>query len=213
MLLEKERKKVVEFSIKLLENGLTNETGGNISILNKELNLFAISPSGKDYYSVKANDVVIMDINGEVVEGNLKPSSEFQMHRMIYKNFQGAEAVIHCHSPYATALSILNEELPASNYLVAVGGGNNIRCTKYESFGTKEIALEAVKALKDRKACLLANHGQIAYSNTIESAYSIASTIEECSMTYMIAKASGVPKILNDGEMEFMVEKFKNYRN
>lgn len=212
MLLENERKKIIQHSIRMLEKGLTNETGGNISIINRDLNLFAISPSGKDYYSLTPEDIVILDMDGEVVEGELKPSSESEMHRLIYKNFKDAGAVVHCHSPYATALSILNEDLPASNYLVAVGGGKDVKCTEYRSFGTKDIALEAIKALKDRTACLLANHGQITYSTTIESAFSIASTVEECAMTYMIARSAGAPKILSDDEMEFMVKKFKTYR-
>ena len=212
MLLENERRKIVEYSIKMLEKGLTNETGGNISILNKELNLFAISPSGRDYLTTTPEDVVVLDLDGNVVEGKLKPSSEIEMHRLIYVHYKDASAVVHCHSPYATALSILNEDLPASNYLVAVGGGNNIRCTTYKSFGSKDIALEAVKALENRKACLLANHGQIGYSNTIESAFSLVSTVEECSKTYMIARAAGTPKILSDEEMAFMVEKFVDYR-
>lgn len=212
MLLLDERKKIIQHSIKMLEKGLTNETGGNISIINRDLNLFAISPSGRDYYSLTPEDIVILDMDGEIVDGELKPSSESEMHRLIYKNFKEAGAVVHCHSPYATALSILNEDLPASNYLVAVGGGKDIKCTEYRSFGTKDIALEAIKALKNRTACLLANHGQITYSTTIESAFSIASTVEECAMTYMIARSAGVPKILSDDEMDFMVKKFKTYR-
>lgn len=212
MLLKKERQKVIEYCIRLLETGLTKGTGGNISILNSKTKYFAISPSGKDYNSIKIEDIVIMDLDGNLVEGSLKPSTEFEMHRQIYINHPDAKAVVHCHSPYATALSILNEDLPASNYLVAIGGGNDIKCTKYKSFGTIDIALEALRALEFRKACLLANHGQIAYSHSIDSAFNIASTVEECAMTYMIARSAGTPRILSESEMEYMATKFQTYR-
>lgn len=160
---------------------------------------------------MKKEDVVVMDFEGNIIDGNRKPSSEYQMHTIIYKEYPDTRAIVHCHSVYSTALSILRENLPAFNYLVACAGGNDIKCAKYESFGSKEIGLSAVKALKNRKACLLANHGQIALATSIEKAFSIASTVEECAMTYMIARSVGKPVILDDKEMEYMVEKFKTY--
>lgn len=211
MILQKEREDIVRYCRKMIESGLTKGTGGNISIFNKDKNLIAISSSGQDYFEMEADDVAVIDLYGNKVEGNRKPSSEYQMHILIYQNYPEASAVVHCHSVYATSLSILREDLPASNYLLASGGGNNIKCAKYESFGTKEIGIACVEALVDRKACLLANHGQIAYANSLEKAFSIASTIEECAMTYMIARSVGKPVILDDKEMEFMVEKFKGY--
>lgn len=211
MLLEIERKLIVKYCRKLIEDGLTKGTGGNISIINRDKGYIAISSSGQNYFEMEAEDVAIIDLQGRIIEGNKKPSSEYQMHSLIYENYPGANAVVHCHSVYATALSILREELPASNYLLASGGGNNIKCAKYESFGTKEIGLACVEALKDRYACLLANHGQITYSDSVEKAFSIASTIEECAMTYMIARSVGKPVILDEKEMEFMVERFKGY--
>ncbi len=211
MLLKSEREKIVIYCRKLIETGLTKGTGGNISIVDREHGYIAISSSGQDYYEMEASDVAVIDFEGNIIEGNRKPSSEYQMHTMIYKNFPQASSVVHCHSVYATSLSILREDLPASNYLLASGGGNNVRCSKYASFGSKEIGLACVEALKDRKACLLANHGQITYAESIEKAFSIASTIEECAMTYMIARSVGKPVILDDKEMEFMVGKFKGY--
>lgn len=211
MLVENERKQIVEFCQKMITSGLTKGTGGNISVYDRKSKLVAISSSGQDYFEMSKSDVCVMDLDGKVIEGDKKPSSEYQMHLLIYKNFPKARAVVHCHSVYATALSILREELPASNYLVASGGGNNIRCAKYASFGSLEIGEEAVKAMKDRKGCLLANHGQICYGESLEKAFSLASTIEECSMTYMIARSVGKPVILDKEEMDFMVEKFKSY--
>lgn len=211
MLLEKQKKDVITYCQKMIKSGLTKGTGGNISIIDREKSLMVISTSGQDYFEMKPDDIPVLDFDGNIVEGKRKPSTELQMHTMIYKNYPEANAIVHCHSVYATSLSILREELPASNYLVASGGGNNVRCAEYQSFGTKEIGMAAIAALVDRKACLLANHGQIAYGENIEKAFSLASTVEECSMTYMIARSVGKPFILDDNEMEFMKEKFKSY--
>jgi L-fuculose-phosphate aldolase len=210
MLLENQREKIVYFCQKMININLTKGTGGNISIFDEDTGYIAISSSGQDYFSMKKSDVAVIDLDGNLIEGR-KQSSEYQMHILIYKNFPKARSIVHCHSVYATALSILRENLPASNYLIASAGGKDIKCARYESFGTKEIGLAAVAALKDRYACLLANHGQIAYGESIERAFSIASTVEECAMTYMIARSVGNPVILDDEEMEFMVEKFKSY--
>lgn len=211
MLLKKEREEIVKYCREMINTGLTKGTGGNISILNREENILAISTSGQNYFEMTPKDVPVIDSLGNIIEGNKKPSSELMMHTMIYKYFPHVNAIVHCHSTYATALSILREDLPASNYLLATGGGNNIRCSEYASFGTEEIAQKVVDALKDRNACLLANHGQIACSNNVKKAFSIASTVEECAQTYMIARSCGKPYILSDEEMEFMVEKFKTY--
>lgn len=211
MLLENQRKDVVDYCRKMIQSGLTKGTGGNISIIDRVQKLIVISTSGQDYFEMKPEDVPVLDFDGNIIVGNKKPSTELQMHTMIYKNYPEANAIVHCHSVYATSLSILREDLPASNYLVASGGGNNVKCAEYQSFGTKEIGMAAVAALVDRKACLLANHGQIAYGENIEKAFSIASTVEECCMTYIIARSVGKPFILNDNEMEFMKEKFKSY--
>lgn len=211
MKLQKERELVVEYGKKMITEGLTQGTGGNVSIYNREEGLWCISPSGIDYFQTKPEDVVVLDIEGNIVEGDKKPSSESEMHRLIYVNYPQANAVFHCHSTYATALSILREELPASNYLVADAGGNNVRCAEYATFGTKEIGENAVKALEGRRACLLANHGQITFSNTIQSAFGVARMVEQCSETYLIARAAGKPVILPDEEMELMLEKFQWY--
>lgn len=211
MLLQKERELVVEYGKKMITEGLTQGTGGNVSVYNREEGLWCISPSGIDYFETAPEDVVVMDIEGNIVEGNCKPSSEMEMHRLIYMNFPQANAVFHCHSTYATALSILREDLPASNYLVADGGGNNVRCSEYATFGTREIGEAAVKAMQGRRACLLANHGQITFAGNLKSAFGVARMVEQCSQTYLIARAAGVPKILDDEEMERMLVKFESY--
>ncbi|MDO4662608.1 MAG: L-fuculose-phosphate aldolase [Tissierellia bacterium] len=211
MLMEKQRQQIVEYSRKLTTENLTSGTGGNISIIDRNTNTFAISPSGIDYFKMKKEDVVVINLDGKVIEGDRKPSSEFEMHRLIYKNKDDAKAIVHCHSTYATSLSINRMDLPASHYIVADLGGCDVKCAKYETYGTKEIALSALDALKERYACLLANHGQIAYTDTIEKAFDRAITVEWLSKLYIISSQISKPFILDDEEMDKIVKKFQNY--
>lgn len=135
MLLQNEREDVVKYCRKMITAGLTKGTGGNISILNRELGLMAVSPSGIDYFETTAADVVVMDLAGNVVDGRRKPSSEYELHRIFYVRRQDMDAVVHTHSVYATVLATLRQPLPAASYLVAYSG-LDVRCAEYASFGT-----------------------------------------------------------------------------
>lgn len=211
MLMVEERKKVVEFGKKLITEGLTTGTGGNISIIDREKGYFCISPSGIDYFKTEVEDIVVMDLDGNVVEGDRKPSSEFEMHRLIYIDREEAGAVVHCHSTFATVLACNRMDLPASNYIIADGGGNNIRCADYATFGTKEIGEKAVEAMKDRRACLQANHGQITFGSNIDSAFGLAKTVEQLSKIHVFALSCGKPVLIDDEEVENIVNKFQSY--
>lgn len=210
MLLKEERELIVEYGKKLITHGLTKGTGGNISIYNRELRLMAISPSGIDYFETNPEDVVILNLAGEVVEGNRKPSSELEMHSIFYKKRDDINAIVHTHSAYATTISALNWDLPAVSYLVAYSG-LNVRCAKYASFGTSELAENAFEAMKDRRAVLLANHGLLAGAGDVINAFNIAEEIEFSAEIYYRAKSIGEPVILSEDEMKHMVEKFKTY--
>ncbi len=210
MLMQKERELVVEFGKKLITAGLTKGTGGNISIFDREQGLMAISPSGIDYFETLPEDVVIMDLDGKIVDGDKKPSSEHELHSIFYRERTDVDSVVHTHSPYATALATLGQGLPASNYLVALAGPD-VRCAPYASFGTKELAEAAYESMKDRYCVLLSNHGLVAGAKTIHSAFKIATLIEECCETYMIASSVGKPQILSEDEMKYMMERFKTY--
>lgn len=210
MLLQKEREDVVKYCRKLIQANLTKGTGGNISILNREQGLFAISASGIDYFEMEAEDVVVMDINGKVVDGIRKPSSEHELHRIFYTKRNDIDAVVHTHCIYCTVLATNREILPASNYMIALAG-KDVRCAEYASFGTIELANNAFEAMKDRKAVLLANHGLLAGSTDILNAFNIAEEIEFCAEVYVKARSIGKPVILDDKEMENMFEKFKTY--
>ncbi|RVU54214.1 L-fuculose-phosphate aldolase [Anaerosphaera multitolerans] len=211
MLMIEERKKIVEFGKKLITEGLTTGTGGNISIVDREKGYFAISPSGIDYFETEIEDIVIMDLEGNVVEGKRKPSSEFEMHRLIYLNREESGAVVHCHSTFATVLACNRMDLPASNYIIADAGGKDIKCAEYATFGTREIGEKAVEAMVGRRACLQANHGQITFGKTLESAFNLAKTVEQLSKIHVFASACGKPVIIDDEEVENIVHRFQNY--
>ncbi|TJX14569.1 L-fuculose-phosphate aldolase [Tissierella creatinini] len=210
MILIEEREKVVEYGIRLVTANLTKGTGGNISIFNRDKKLMAISPSGIEYEKIKPKDVVIMSLDGDIIDGERAPSSEFLLHKIFYENRDDISAMVHTHSRYATTLACLNWALPPIHYMVAVAG-IDVRCAKYATFGTRELAINAYEAMVDRKAVLLANHGLLAGDMTIERAFNIAEEIEYCAELYYRAKSIGDPIILNNEEMSNMIEKFKSY--
>jgi len=210
MLMEKERRLLVEYGQKLITSGLTRGTGGNLSIFSREEKLMAITPTGMDYFKTKLEDIVVMNLKGEIVDGNRMPSSEYEMHKIFYENREDINAIIHAHTVYATTLACLNWDLPPVHYLVALAG-HNVRCTKYATYGTKELAENALEAMKDRRAVILANHGLLAGANDLLNAFNIAEEIEYCSEIYCRVKSISDPVILQKEEMDLMVEKFKAY--
>ncbi|MCC3145688.1 L-fuculose-phosphate aldolase [Halanaerobium sp. Z-7514] len=210
MKLELERMKIIEFGKKLVDTGLTKGTGGNLSIYNPEKDLMAISPSGIPYYDIRLEDIVIMNLDGEIVEGQRKPSSEYEMHKIFYEKRDDIFSVVHCHSIYSTTISILREDLPASHYMIALAG-KNVRCADYATYGSKELAENAFAAMKDRYAVILANHGLLTGADCIENAFNTAEELEYVAETYYRARSIGEPVILPDKEMEKMKKKFKSY--
>lgn len=211
MILEKERKLVVEYGKKLLDTGLVTGTFGNISVYNEEEKLMAISPSGLDYYSTKPEDVVVLNLEGEKVDGERKPSSEHDMHRIFYMKRPGIKAVIHTHSTYATILACLNWNIPPLHYLVAYAG-KEVPCSKYEQFGTWELAESALETMGSGNACLLGNHGFLAAASTISYAFDVAEQIEFVSKLYYGTKTAGEPVLLNQEQIDVVQDAFKSYR-
>ncbi len=209
MLLQKEREDVVKYCQMLITHGLTKGTGGNISIFNREKGLYAISPSGIDYFETEPEDVVVMNLDGEVVDGDRKPSSEHALHRIFYTDRDDIDAVVHTHSTYSTVLATLREGLPASSYLVAFAG-LDVRCGDYASYGTPELATNTFEAMKDRNAAFMANHGLIAGGSDILNAFNIAEQIEQCAEVYVKARSIGTPVLLDEAEMERMIYSFNN---
>ncbi len=210
MKLELARSKIVKYGKKLLESGLTKGTGGNLSIYRPAKKLLAISPSGLDYHDIGLEDIVVMDLQGNIVEGRRKPSSEYEMHRIFYEKRQDIKAIVHCHSVYATTISLLRETLPAAHYMIALAG-KDVRCADYATFGTEELAHNAYKAMEDRYGVLLANHGLLTGGDCLENAFNTAEELEFVAETYYRARSIGEPVILSEEEMTKMKEEFKTY--
>lgn len=211
MLMEKERGLIVEYCQKLITHGLTRGTGGNISIYDPQQQLMAISPSGMDYFETEPEDVVVMDLSGNIIEGSRKPSVEHALHSIFYEKRQDIRAVVHTHSTYSVILASLRWDLPAAFYLIALSGGPDVRCAEYARFGTRDLAEKVYEAMVDRNAALLANHGLIAGGKDIAAAFNTAEEIEFCAEVYYKAKCAGEPVIVPDDEIYGMLQGFAAY--
>lgn len=211
MMLQKERENIVKYGKKMIAAGLTKGTGGNLSLYIPEEKKMVITPSGVEYEALRPEDILVMDLNGNILEGELKPSSEYGMHRIFYKNRTDIRAVIHVHSTFSTTIATLGWKIPAMHYLIAVGGGKDIPIAPYHTFGTEELAEAAYEAMKGRFGVLLSNHGLLTGGNSLESAFSKAEEIEFCAEVYYRTKVLGEPKLLSDEEMERMVWRFGSY--
>ena len=211
MILEKERKSIVEYGKKLEGAGLVEGTFGNISIYNEEEHLMAISPSGLDYERTMPEDVVVLSLDGTVADGKRKPSSELDMHRIFYLNRTDVRAVVHTHSHYAAVLSCLNWSIPPLHYETAYAG-KEVPCSEYVQFGTWDLAESALKTMGEGNACLLGNHGLLSVGETISYAFDTAQQIEFVAGLYCGAKALGSPVLLTDEQIVAVLHAFKTYR-
>lgn len=188
--------------------GLNKGTSGNVSVRNSAGLL--ITPSGVPVEALSARAMVQMGLDGSA-EADKKPSSEWRFHRDILQHRPEVNAVVHTHSMFATTLACLQREIPAFHYMIAVAGGNNIRCAPYALFGSQALSDAALSALQGRKACLLANHGMIALGRDLAEALSIAVEVENLAEQYWRALQLGTPYILNDAEMQAVFAQFKGY--
>ncbi|MGO4735450.1 class II aldolase/adducin family protein [Bosea sp. 2KB_26] len=171
-----------------------------------------ITPSGLPYAQTKPEDLIHLSLDGTVLSGARKPSSEWPFHVEIYQARPDAQAIVHTHSPRATALSSARRGIPAFHYMIALCGGSDVRCAEYATFGTPELAKSAVTALEGRKAVLLANHGVIALGQTLAGAHTIVAEVENLAGQYLDLLASGLePVILGEAEMERVSAKFSGY--
>lgn len=210
MKLLEERREIAEYGRKLIEMGLTKGTGGNLSIFCRSEGLMAITPSGIDYFEIRPEDVVVMDLEGNVVEGERKPSSEYAMHRIFYEKRTDINAMIHTHTMFATTIACLNETLPPVHYMLALAGPD-VRCAKYATYGTVELAENAFEAMKDRKAVLLANHGLLVGGKDLAYCLNTTEEVEYVAELYYRTRGIGTPVILSREEMDRMAEGFKTY--
>ncbi len=171
---------------------------------------FLITPTGLPYADTAPSDIVAVALDGTVA-GARMPSSEWRFHRDIYRQRADAAAIVHTHSPRATALACLRLRIPAFHYMVAVAGGSDIRCAPYATFGTQALSDHALAALDGRRACLLANHGVIALGASLAGALALAIEVENLAEMYAHALQVGTPVVLDDDEMRVVLDKFATY--
>lgn len=187
---------------------LYSGSSGNVSV--RGGSGFLITPTGIPCDETKSADIVDMTLEGKP-RGRLLPSSEWRFHRDIYRGRKEINAIVHTHSPFATALSCLRRDIPPFHYMVAKAGGDTIRCARYATFGTKELSQNALKALDGRRACLLANHGVIAAGTDLAAARRLAEEVEAICEQLWRALQMGKPVLLPKAEMARVIEKFKTY--
>ena len=210
MILEQERKSIVEYGKKLITSQLTTGSGGNLSIFNRDQNLIAIKPSGVDYMTMKPEDVVVVSPSGEIVDGVLKPSSELKFHLALLHHRPDINAVVHTHQPYATTVACLNIELPPVHYLIGFSG-DKVPLAKYATFGSQALSDYILEAIGPYNACLMANHGLVTVRTDISRAFATAEELELVSRIYCLARSMGEPRILSKEDMAEVTEKFKTY--
>jgi L-fuculose-phosphate aldolase len=191
--------------------GLNQGTSGNISARCGETML--ISPSATPYDTMTPDMIAAMPIDGEYGswKGPLKPSTEWRFHLDIMKARPEVGGIVHTHSTYATALAIARKEIPACHYMMAAFGGTNVRVAGYARFGTKELSEHTLKALENRNACLLANHGMIATGTSLEKAMWLAVELETIARQYYLALAIGGPVLLTETEINEAAAAFGSY--
>jgi L-fuculose-phosphate aldolase len=203
------RKQVIETARSMNALGINQGRSGNVSV--RIEGGLLITPSGMDYEILKPGDIVEMTLEGEVRSDHRVPSTEWPFHTAILSRRSDAGAVVHTHSPMATALSCLRRDIPAFHYMVAVAGGETIRCAEYATFGTEALSRAALAALDGRKACLLANHGVIALGVSLKSALDLALEVETLAGQYHRALQIGKPEILPPAEMARVLKAFRRY--
>ena len=204
------RSEIIKYSRMLNSKKLSALRSGNISARFKDG--FLITPSGKKYSSLKNQDIIFVSLDGKFDKKKGIPSSEWKFHQDIYLNKNEAKAVVHAHSTNATAVSAHSKNIPSFHYMVAIAGGYDIKCAKYATYGTRELSKNILKALKGRKACLIGNHGQIAFEETLPKAFELAEEVENISLQYITSLKMGKPKILSLKEMKKVLLKAKNYK-
>jgi L-fuculose-phosphate aldolase len=208
--MQKQREAIVRYGRKMITSQLTTGAGGNLSMVDRAAGKVAISPSGIEYFDLQPQDVVITDLDGHVLDGQYKPSSELGFHLALYRQRPDVNAVLHTHSVYATTMACLGWEIPAVHYLVGFSG-HKVPLAPYATFGTPELARNVAAGIGDYNAVLLANHGLVAVGSDLGRAFNTAEEIELVARIYYQTKSVGNPVILPEEEMERVLEKFATY--
>ena len=210
--MKNERENLLSIAQKLIKTGLNKGTAGNASVRLQEncSDGFLVTPSGMAIQDMSAASMVQMQFDGSYEQGKI-PSSEWRFHRDILASRADINAVVHTHSMFSTTLACLHKDIPPFHYMIAVVGGDTIRCAPYALFGSQALSDNALAALTDRKACLLANHGMIALGRDLDDALAVTVEVENLCEQYWRALQLGEPHILSEAEMREVFLQFKGY--
>lgn len=207
-MLEEARIKIQEIALQAYTEQLVAGTSGNVSVYDHEREIMAITPSNMNYGVMKSEDIVLMKVDGTIVEGEHKPSSEWRMHAGIYAKRSDVNAIIHTHSPYATSFAVLHRSIPEILVEMLPFLGGDIPLSQFGMPGTDELAINAEAVLKNRNACLLMNHGVLVIGKNLDQAYVRAQYVEDAARIYHYACELGELKKLDENVLDALREKY-----
>ena len=205
---KKKRQSVIDACLSMNALGINQGTSGNISL--REGKGMLITPTSMPYDAMTPEDIIEMRLDGKVI-GNGRPSTEWRFHLAILRSRPEINAIVHAHPTYCTTLAIMERGIPAIHYMIAAAGGDEIRCAPYATFGTEELSVNAVEALKDRKACLLAHHGMIALGSDLPRAMWLAVEVETLARQYVNCLQLGEPTVLSSEEIKNVAARMEDY--
>ena len=210
------RQQLIDAAIRVAQRGLNNGTSGNLSVRAVQDGIagFLITPTSMPYEDLTPADIVFVGLDGNyegVHRNQRKPSTEWRFHLDIYLARPEAGAVLHAHSRFATSLACLRRDIPAFHYMIALFGGDTLRCAEYATFGTQALSDNALSAMQDRNACLLANHGMVVFGRDLSQALALAIEFETLCAQYWRSLQIGAPVLLSAAEMAEVIERFRWY--
>lgn len=188
----------------MIQTGMVAGTWGNISAWDSSRNGYWITPTGMDYLSLAEEDLVLLNLEGRVIEGERKPSSEYLLHEAVYRSRPEIKGIVHSHSPYATSHAVARMSLPGlvEDLVMIVGG--EVEVAEYHLPGTKELAEAALAALKDKGAVLLANHGLVGVGSSVEEALKVCQVVEKSAQIHLMSRLLGGPVLLSQEDIDIM---------
>lgn len=203
------RQELVATAKRMSDLGLTPGMSGNVSVRTSKGML--VTPSGMPYNEIVPDDCVEIGLDGKVMPGQRTPTTEWQLHRDILGSRPDVEAIVHTHSLFCTTISTLRRSIPALHYMIVLAGSDEIPCADYATFGSAELASNAVVALGGGHACLMANHGMVALGKSLPAALRLAAEVETLASQYWHAAHLGNPFVLDHQELDKVREKFAQY--
>ena len=204
---------VIEYAHRMTEKGLIAGTWGNISVRIPGEDMIAITPSGRDYMTLVPSDIAIVNMKGEWVDGNYKPSSELPLHLAVYRARQDVGALIHTHSIYASACAAARRSIPAIREDVAMMNGGDIEVAEYAANGSTELAANTVRALGEHQSVLLANHGMLGCGSNLKEAMTMCELVEKTARIFIAAQSlGGAVELDRDDVMRMRNQYLQHYR-